>query len=193
MHARATRNGTSSHLRRRFTGIGILSIALGVLVAAVMTAGALSVYSSTRSNAVRATLIDQMSLIYNAVERLYANKNGYPGLDEWMLSASGVLPESMVRADGEIITAAGGSSDVRSYDDRCPGCSDAFYIKFWNIETEHCVTLSQHRVGKPYSMAIGWNYVQFYPPYDLAAIRNTCVSETNSAGKTQFRAFYLKS
>jgi hypothetical protein len=171
-------------------GMGLLSVALGALLTVAAAAGVMSVYSSVRSNAVKSALINEMDLIYNAVERLYANRNGYPGLDEWMLSASGILPESMVRSDGEIITAAGGSSDVRSYDSRCPGCSDAFYIKFWDIETEHCVTLSQNPVGEPYSMAIGWNYVSFFPPYDLAAIRNTCISETNSSGRTQFRAFY---
>jgi hypothetical protein len=175
-------------------GFGITSVALGLVVAAIMAAGAVTLYGSIMTSATIDKIHRDFEFLHQTIEKLWANTPGYDGLSEASLAASGALPEAMVSGSsiligGQINVSLGAKTSVTCPSNRV-GCRDYYIIGFYQVKVDECKMLvSKSPPGDTKRAAVGYPVQSFTGPFDREAMRAAC-NNVRPNGLTDVRWVY---
>jgi hypothetical protein len=174
--------------RRKERGLSLLAVALGIAVTTAAISGALLLYGTVHRQAMSSRVVDEATMVMNAVDRAWANRLQFNGLTGTALTGMGLFPDSMIDG-GRLKHSAGGNIGVMPVDRGCVGCQDAFRIILEEVETDICRRIVGASFGeRTYQVSIGegGSRVPYVRPYNLSAMQNACVTADGTAGIEYF-------
>ncbi|NDV52922.1 hypothetical protein [Salipiger sp. PrR003] len=128
-------------------GNALVQTAVCLVLAGLVAAGVMMAMSHANEVRRANTVIEDITLIRNGIERLNALKPDYSAVDDDFILNQLNLPERMV----------GSGTEVRSPYDRykalrahigCAGCNNGYYVAAMKIPSDQCLRIARSPIGR---------------------------------------------
>jgi type II secretory pathway pseudopilin PulG len=172
-------------------GIGLIELAMGLGIAAIIIAGALAYFSNANSGSQVNASLNQVAAIQQVVRSLASGQSDYAGMTQALVANSNQLPRSQIA--GTPPTATGVQSPFRTPVTVRPGPGNSsFEIGFGGIPAAACNRLATSDLGtgmlSVYVLGTGTNIPSAanldsragQGAYNAAGANTACASASNN-------------
>lgn len=129
-------------LLRRGRGYGLLEIALGIAIAALLVAGAMMYFQNASSSRRAKETVEIVAAILSVTHSLYAGQPDYVGLTPEVLAGSSQLPQKF-RRGAALVNPFGGALDIWSTHD----AGRSWRIRINGLPKDACTYLATKDFG----------------------------------------------